>query len=372
MLSQHSPPSSRPHKPVNPPQKETWDGRSESKLEKKSHRGRPQRKETDHSFPEPAPSGIVCQRVTMQIISSEKVQSTLEYPGLIDELDKAFAASFTMPQRTVFQLDETAETHDGFALLPAWNDQVIALKSFTYFPDNQTPHKTLYSKILLFDRQHGEPLALVDGTSVTFWRTGGVSALAARYLARKDSRTLVILGTGNLAPYLARAHTSALPLAKVLIWGRNQAKAQQVVDSIAIPDVEISVATDLEAACAQADILVSATGSPDILVHGDWIRPGTHTDFLGNHIATRRECDSKLIQNARVFVDTYANCLQEAGEILLPMKEGVFAKEDLQGELAELCAGSVPGRTTDSEITLFKSVGNALSDLVAANCAYLG
>ena len=308
----------------------------------------------------------------MQIITSDQVQSALAYPSLIRDLQRDFAASFSMPRRTVFRLDQDPDRHDGFALLPAWNDQVIAVKSFTYFPDNQQPFDTLYSKILLFDRQHGEPLALVDGTSVTLWRTGAVSALAATHLAREDSRTLLILGTGKLAPYLARAHASTRPLDTILVWGRDPARSQRIVDTVRIDGVTLTATPDIAEACAKADIVVCATGSPDVLVRGEWIREGTHTDFLGNHLATRRECDSALVQKSRVYVDSYANCMEEAGEILIPMQEGVLSRQDLQGELAELCAGSVQGRRSDSEITLFKSVGTALSDLVAAHCAYRG
>jgi len=130
------------------------------------------------------------------------------------------------------------------------------------------------------------------------------------------------------------------------------------------------VADDIQTTCGQADIVVAATGSPDILVQGDWIKEGTHTDFLGNHHADKRECDTELVVKSKVYLDTYVNCFNEAGEVLVPIEEGVFKKEDVKGELAELCMAKVKGRENDSEITLFKSVGSALSDLVGANHAY--
>ena len=236
----------------------------------------------------------------------------------------------------------------------------------------QAPKQTLYSQILLFGRESGEPLALVDGVSVTCWRTAGVSALASRLLSLPESETLLLLGTGKLAPYLIRAHLSVRPLKKVLVWGRSPERAEALARSFAEdhPPLDFAAVKDLAAACGEADIVVSATGSTEILVHGGWIKPGTHTDFLGNHHATKRECDSAMITRSRVFVDTRANCFKEAGEILMPVAEGVFSTDQVAGELADLCRGSVPGRQSEEEITLFKSVGCALGDLCGAVTAW--
>jgi 1-pyrroline-2-carboxylate reductase [NAD(P)H] len=308
----------------------------------------------------------------MKIISAEEVHAALSYPELLDTLQEAYAGSYTMPPRKVFLLDEESDTHDAFALLPSWNETVIGVKAFTYFPHNTAPNKTLYSKIMLFDRKCGEPIALVDGTSVTFWRTAGVSALAARFLSRENSETLFLLGSGNLASYLIRAHASVRSLKTIIVWSRSKANAEKVIAEMSgqYPDISFEVSDDIETSCGQADIIVGATGSPDILVKGDWVKEGTHTDFLGNHHADKRECDTALVVKSSVYVDTYVNCFNEAGEVLVPIEEGAISKDDIKGELAELCSGKAPLRTNDKEITLFKSVGSALSDLVGANKAY--
>ena len=179
-----------------------------------------------------------------------------------------------------------------FALLPSWNDQLIAVKAFTYFPSPAEGYKSLYSQILLFDREHGEPKALVDGTSVTFWRTAGISGLASRLLSREDSETMLLLGTGNLATYIIRAQASVRPLKRIMVWGRTPHKAEAVVQQMTqeLPQVTVETAASIEAACREADIIVSATGSHEPLVRGEWVRPGTHTDFIGNHHADKREC----------------------------------------------------------------------------------
>ena len=309
----------------------------------------------------------------MKIISAEEVHVALQYPDLVDALQVAFSRDFTMPPRSVFLLDENDDNHDAFAVLPSWNDAVIGVKAFTYFPDNPRPkYDSLYSKILLFDRAHGEPLALVDGTSVTFRRTAAISGLASRLLSREDSQTLLLLGTGNLATYIIRAQASVRDLRRVLVWGRTPANAQKVVDQMAgeLVGIDVSVVGDLPTVCGEADIIVSATASHEPLVLGDWITPGTHTDFIGNHHATKRECDTALIAKSKVYADSRDNCFKEAGEVLVPISEGAITKDHVIGQLTEMCMGTVPLRTSDEEITLFKSIGMARSDLVGANCAY--
>lgn len=309
----------------------------------------------------------------MKIISAEDVHAALSYPAMIDALQEGYSSQFNMPPRQVFLLDDNDDNHDAFAVLPSWNDDLIAVKAFTYFPDNPGPeYKSLYSKIMIFDRAHGEPLALVDGTSVTFWRTAGISGLATRLLSREDSETLLVLGTGNLSTYSIRANCSARPIKNVLVWGRTAGKAQAVVDQMngELEGINCSVTEDREAACGQADIIVSVTGSHEPVVLGDWVKPGTHTDFIGNHHATKRECDSALVTKSKVYADSYVNAFKEAGELLVPIEEGVFTKEDVVGELTEMCAGTVPLRESDDEITMFKSIGMAYSDLVGAGVAY--
>lgn len=308
----------------------------------------------------------------MKVITSDQVHASLSCPSVLQALQQAYAGSFTMPPRNVMRLSEAEGVNDAFALLPSWNGDMIAVKAFTYFPQNSPPHASLYSQILLFDRKHGSPLALVDGTSVTHWRTAGISALAAKYLAREDAKTLLLLGTGKLAPYLIRAHTAVRPLRTILLWGRNLGKSQALADSMQreFPALRFVVVTSIEAACGEADLIVCATGSSEILIHGKWLRSGTHLDCLGNHHANHRECDTEAITRSRVYVDTFANCLKEAGEILLPMGEGSITRDHLIGELADLCSGRVFGRRTNEEITVFKSVGAALGDLAVAQLVW--
>ena len=329
----------------------------------------------------------------MRVIDADAVHQALDFPSLIAALRETFAQPAGMPQRQVFPLDDSHS--DAFAVLPAWNQKTIAVKAFTYFPGNpkKSPElESLYSKILIFNRDTGEPQALVDGTSVTYWRTAAVSALASQYLARSDAKHLLLFGTGRLAAFMALAHASVRPIERITVWGRSDAKVDKTISSIqaGAPQIEVKACDDLPRAVAAADIISCATGAPSPLFDSAWVSPGTHVDLVGNHHHDRRECDSDLIARAEVYVDAKVNVFAEAGELLIPVSEGVFELSQVRGELADLCRGKLSPRqdspcqespdqdapqadaprADNHAITLFKSVGTALADLVGAQLVY--
>ncbi|RHW76161.1 ornithine cyclodeaminase family protein [Colwellia sp. RSH04] len=311
----------------------------------------------------------------MKIISAEQVHQSLNFADLVPLLKQSFSKPFHMPQRQVHLLaPEDKSNHDAFALLPSWNEEVIGNKAFTYFPDNAEKHDLpgLFSKIMLFKRNTGEPLALVDGTSVTYWRTAAISALASQLLSREDSKHLMLFGTGNLSTYILHAHLTVRPINKVTIWGRSLAKVGNLIDEMSTqyPQVEFVASSNVDDECAQADIICCATASKTPLFNGELIKAGCHIDCLGNHVVNARECDTTTVQRARVFVDSLTNTLNEAGELLIPIEEGAFNAQDIIGELADMCKKPEILRQSAQEITLFKSVGTAISDLVAAYQVY--
>lgn len=311
----------------------------------------------------------------MKIITTEQVQNSITFAQLIPLLKQSFSQPFHMPQRQVHALaPDDDSNHDAFALLPSWNDEVIGNKMFTYFPDNEAKHGIpgLFSKIMLFKRETGEPLALVDGTSVTYWRTAAISALASQLLSKADSQHLLLFGTGNLAHYLLHAHISVRALNKVTIWGRSAEKVQKLINefSALYPNINFYTSLDVSQEIPHADIICCATGAKTPLFNGELVNKGCHIDCLGNHMKNARECDSLTITKARVFVDSLTNTLHEAGELLIPIEEGVFEADDIVGELADMCKNPNILRQSTDEITLFKSVGTAISDLVAAYLVY--
>ncbi|MDC5805246.1 ornithine cyclodeaminase family protein [Vibrio europaeus] len=307
-------------------------------------------------------------------LDAQQIVNCLSMVGLIESMRLTYQEQATIPQRNVMPLEE--DKYDAFALLPAWSESLITVKAFTYFPDNYIEGKdSLASKILAFDRSNGEPLALLDGKVLTYWRTAAASALAADYLANRDAETLLICGTGNLAPYIAYAYSAIRPIRKVLIWGRDEQKARQTLDTISSSNEYQSLANshqftlevieDVDSVLDQVDIISCVTGSDKPLFSGALIQPGTHIDLIGNHDSDKRECDSTAVQRSSVFVDSRVNVLAEAGDLLIPIEEGVFAAENIQAELADLCRKSHQGRRDEEEITLYKSVGSALADLAA-------
>lgn len=308
--------------------------------------------------------------MTLRFYSAEQVHATLDWERLAEALAAAFAAGAQVPLRHAHPLGET----DTLLLMPAWRDAGdgaaggLGVKIVTVMPGNAARGAaTVNALYLLLDRASGEPRAVIDGEALTLRRTAAASALAARHLARADSANLLVIGTGKLAPYLARAHYALRPqLARVRVWGRRADAAQTLAQLLRDDGLPAEVAADLETAVRDAHIVSCATTATAPIVHGAWLAPGTHLDLVGGFTRAMREADDAAVARARIFVDTYAGALAEAGDLVSPLARGVIARTQIEAELAELVRGEKPGRRGDGEITLFKSVGTALEDLAAA------
>jgi ornithine cyclodeaminase len=223
------------------------------------------------------------------------------------------------------------------------------------------------SLYFLLDGQTGQPRAMIDGEALTNRRTAAASALASDYLSRPDSRTLLVVGTGHLAPHLVAAHCAIRPIEKVLVWGRNSQRALALADTLVRQGINAASAADLAEALPQADIVSCATTSTEPLVKGALLRPGTHLDLVGAFTPRMRESDDDAVLRSRVFIDTYAGALAEAGDLLQPIAAGRWSADRICGDLHELTNGTKSGRLDRNEITLFKSVGAAIEDLTAAS-----
>jgi ornithine cyclodeaminase len=215
----------------------------------------------------------------------------------------------------------------------------------------------------------GVPIAFLDGTELTLRRTAAASALASSYLSRKDAGKLLMIGTGNLAPHMIKAHCSVRPIKEVCVWGRRPAAAKALVEEMPALSAKISVADNLEEAVANADVISCATLANEPIVKGDWLVPGQHLDLVGAFTPAMAEADTTAVSRAAVFVDTREGALAEAGEIVQAIQGGSFDASDIRGSLGELCRGTIAGRTASEQITLFKSVGTAIEDLAAAELA---
>lgn len=305
----------------------------------------------------------------MRVVGADDVHRALDYPALIDALAAQFRAGAETPLRHHHAIEVPGGADATLLLMPAWQPGgALGVKLVTVFPDNgQRGLPAVQGVYLLLDGMTGVPRALIDGPALTARRTAAASALAARHLARPDARRLLMVGTGALAPQLVRAHVAARPIAEVAIWGRTPEKAERLAQDLAaaLPGVALRPVRHLAEAVPAADIVSCATLATAPLVRGVWLRPGQHLDLVGGFRPDMRETDDDAVRRARVFVDTRAGALKEAGDIVQPLKAGIIAERDIQGDLFELARGAT-GRRDDDEITLFKSVGTALEDLAAA------
>lgn len=306
----------------------------------------------------------------MRTVSAAEVDRALDYRRLIERLRQAFRDPCAAPLRHRHALARPSGAEASILVKPAWRDDgesPIVVKIVNVFPDNAALGlPSVHGLVAVFDGATGAPLAAVDGQALTVRRTAAASALAADYLAREDAETLLVVGTGRLAPALAEAHALVRPIRRTLVWGRDPAKAEALAARLRAAGRQAEPAPDLARAAAAADMVSAATLAREPLIRGDWLRPGAHIDLVGGFRPDMREADDRVLQRARVFVDTRAGAVAEAGDIAQPLARGAFAEADIEGDLSELCAGAAPGRRSAAEITVFKSVGTAVEDHAAA------
>ncbi|HLS68790.1 MAG TPA: ornithine cyclodeaminase family protein [Kiloniellales bacterium] len=304
----------------------------------------------------------------MRIFSADETRRALAFPQTVEVLRAAFQSEIEVPVRHHHTMAREKEADATLLLMPAWEgESYVGIKLLTVTPGNaQRALPAILGVYLLNDGRTGTPLALIDGPMLTVRRTAAASALAADYLARRDSEHLLMVGTGALSTHLIEAHASVRPIRRVSIWGRNPEKAQGIARGLTLPNVEAGAVTDLEAAVAQADIVSCATLSANPLVQGKWLKPGQHLDLVGAFTPAMRESDDDAVMRASVFVDTREGCLKEGGDIVQPLQQGVIAQSDILADLLDLTASRHAGRSGEEEITLFKSVGTAVEDFAAA------
>jgi len=250
--------------------------------------------------------------------------------------------------------------------------RALGTKLVTVVPRNRRRGlPTLHASYLLTDPETGVPLALMEAGFLTAIRTGAASALAARYLARKDSRVIACFGASIQARYQLLCLQAVFPLERVTVIGRDPGRARAFAETMTRDmGVPVELSRDRRAAVAAADIITCATTSATPVFDGRDVRPGTHVDAVGAFRPNTREIDTGLARRAHVVVDTYHGAWEEAGDVLIPLKAGAITKRHVRAELAELVSRRKRGRTSRDQITFFKSVGFALEDTATARLAY--
>lgn len=306
----------------------------------------------------------------MQYADAETVDRLLDYPGLIEALRTAHRTD-VMPQMRSEVMCDTGDDNNKFVSLVAWaSGDLIAVKLVGVFPANTSlspPLPSVQGLVALISGGTGAPLLIGDGAALTFRKTAANSALAMDFLARRDVTTLLVVGAGGLAPHVVQAHLAMRPsIERVLIWNHNADKADALALKLQHLAVVVLAVPDLSTALAEADIISCVTMATAPLVRGELLKPGAHVDLIGAYLPSMREADDDVIRRAKkVFVDTRVGC-EGSGEIATPLARGLISREDIVADLFDLSAGRHPGRTSDSQITMFKNVGGAHLDLFTA------
>lgn len=314
----------------------------------------------------------------LRILSEADCRSVLDMAGAIDIQAEAF--SLLAAGRSIEGLRSlaTSEQPPGVAIFnPCFltGGAGYGVKVVSDFYDNDAKGvPRMHALVALFDGATGAPRTVMEGGFLTDLRTGAGTGLAARYLARGDSRVLTIFGAGRVARNQLEALATVFDLRSVLVVTRSMARGQAFVDwaatiartpSSRLPR-DIRLVETGEKAVQQSDLVVAATTAHEPVLHGSWLQPGTFVAATGAYRPDRREVDSEVIRRAAVrVIDSRKDCLDRAGDLVIPMNEGVIRRDDI-AEIAELVSGKRSGRTSAEEITYFKSSGVPIQDLVTA------
>jgi len=308
----------------------------------------------------------------MQFVDADTVHRLLDYRLLTDALEEAHRGEMPLVDEAMLAPPQgQGVPGEGFLILPAWSyGSMFGVKMVTVLPTNATKpgnHPSIQAVYQLFDGDTGAPTATLDGDALTLRKTAADSALGTRFLARRDPHTLLMVGAGELAPHLIRAHVSERPtIGRVLIWNRNPDRAAAVAQDLLRDGIPAQAAGDREAAAREADIISCATMSTEPLVLGDWLKPGAHLDLVGGYQPNMREADDEAARISSVFVNARRYTLGRAGDITQPIDHGVITEADVLADHFDTCRGTHPGRTSDDEITYFKNAGGAHLDLFTA------
>ena len=308
------------------------------------------------------------------VLDNRQIHELLPMTECIELMADALAA---LAREEVYQPLRTIvcppEARGLLGLMPAYRageQGAFGLKAICVFPGNPAIGKDAHQgAVMLFSRETGELLALMNASEITAIRTAAVSAVATRFLAREDAQELAIIGAG----VQARTHLAALaavrPIKRVKVACRNIKHAEELAREMQSSFPIEPVRTN-EEAVRGADVIVTATSSLEPVINKEWISPGAHVNAIGTHSPSSREIDSATMAAARIFVDRRESALNEAGDYLLAAQEGLITPDSIIGEIGELLIGTKTGRTSATEITLFKSLGLAIEDVVTADYFY--
>jgi ornithine cyclodeaminase len=311
----------------------------------------------------------------LRVISARDVRELLPFGEGVAAIEQAMrrvsAGDVLMPLRQSMPLPAGA---GRLAWMPGYlgDPECFGIKLLSLFPGNPqvglSSHVGLY---VLYESAHGRPVAIMEASALTAIRTAAASVVATRVLARPESRTLAVIGTGEEARSHIDAFQAVRPFQHVIVWGRNPAAARELAEyALAAGCAHVEIAESVAAAAAVADVICTVTGSPTALLCGRDVRKGTHLCLVGASVPTSREVDDDLVAQSRYFVDYRGSALAQAGELLDAIEAGRVTPDHILGEIGDVLEGTVAGRLAPDDITVYKSLGVAAQDLVSALVVY--
>lgn len=309
------------------------------------------------------------------IVSQSEVGRLLPMSACLEAMGEALAA--LARGEAVLPLRQAVRLPDGRGLLacmPAHAGHLgaLGLKAITVFPGNHgTELDSHQGAVLLFEAERGRLRAVIDATSVTAIRTAAVSGVATRLLAREDAGDLAILGTGVQARTHLEAMALVRPLRRVRVFSRDPGRMRAFAEQASRRHgIDVEATASAQEAVAGADIICTVTSSREPVLRGDWIAAGAHVNAVGASVPAARELDTAAVVRSRLFVDRRESAQNEAGDFLIPKREGALGDDHILAEIGDVLIGTAPGRGSGQEITLFKSLGLAVEDVASAHLIY--
>ena len=308
----------------------------------------------------------------MLIITDKQVEQLLPMGECIETMSDALKTvargGAVLPLRQIMWLPDKS---GALGAMPSYlaDPASLGIKVITVFQKNLgTKYDSHQGAVLLFDAEHGVLQAVIDASSVTAIRTAAVSGVATRALARVEAGDLCLMGSGAQAMTHLEAMKSVRTLRRVRVWSRSFDNAKAfATKALAKHGIEVEAIDSAREAVMDADIICTTTSSREPVLLGEWIAQGAHINAVGSSIPAARELDTAAVVNASLFVDRRESTVNEAGDYLIPMKEGAIDASHIRAELGDVLTGAHDGRSTGSEITLFKSLGIAIEDLASAH-----
>ncbi|HEA4021319.1 ornithine cyclodeaminase family protein (plasmid) [Staphylococcus aureus] len=310
----------------------------------------------------------------MLFLNEQELQKLLNMKELIEEVKIAFKAFSRGQTKTPSRYVLPFNKENKYLVMPSISDElkIIGTKIVTFAPNNSNiSKKTITGVVVLNDYKTGETLAVLDGNYLTKVRTGAISGLATKYLARENSRTLCVIGSGDQAEGLIMAVMAVRPITMIHISSRTKENAERLAQRMSEKyNVSTQVYKDADDAIKNSDIILTATDSTKPVFQGG-IEPGAHINAVGSFKPDMQEISSKcFLEFDKIVVESLEAAIKETGDLKIPIEEGVISPNSLYGELGDIALGKIKGRENDREITLFKSVGLAIVDIIVAQYFY--